>query len=116
MHLNTCSALVKPWRFGVARRHPARLQCGWAGDYHSGMSQDSQTNNERLRQLVHEAGLTQATALTIFNRGLSVGAYSLSAWKAFLADPSSVRFRPLSDELLARAERVFANLQKRAPD
>lgn len=73
----------------------------------------SMTNNERLRQLIAEAGLTQAVALTIFNRGLGPAAYSEIAWKGFLADPASARFRPLKDELLAHAEKQFASLDQR---
>jgi hypothetical protein len=70
-----------------------------------------QTNNERLRALVDGAGLTRAVALTLFNRGLGPGAYSESAWKAFFCAPKSARFRPLKDELLQHAEKVFGKLQ-----
>lgn len=70
------------------------------------------TNNERLRQLIAEAGLTQTVALTIFNRGLGPAAYSESAWKAFLADPATSRFRPLKDELLQHAEIQFGKLKQ----
>lgn len=80
------------------------------------MSRHSVDNNERLRQLVEGAQLTQAAALSLFNRGLGAAGYSLSAWKAFLAQPDSVRFRPLRDELLQHAERVFGKLQPGAVD
>jgi hypothetical protein len=69
------------------------------------------SNNERLRQLIEEAGLTQAVALTVFNRGLGPAAYSESAWKAFLADPATSRFRPLKDELFQHAETQFGKLK-----
>jgi len=72
------------------------------------------TNNERLRELVEASGLTQAVALTVFNRGLGPAAYSISTWKAFFVRSDSPRFRPLKDELLAHAEREFAKLAKRA--
>jgi hypothetical protein len=71
------------------------------------------TNNERLRELVEGASLTQAVALTIFNRGLGPAAYSLDHWRAFFVSPDKSRFRPLSDELLAHAEKAFAKLQVR---
>lgn len=75
----------------------------------------SKSNNKRLRELVEGAGLPQAVALTVFNRGLGAAAYSESAWKAFLADPATTRFRPLRDELLEHAERAFGKLQRPLP-
>ena len=76
------------------------------------MNTKPKTNNERLRELVDGAGVTQAVALTIFNRGLGPAAYSESTWKAFFVKPESSRFRPLKDDLLAHAEKVFAKLGK----
>jgi hypothetical protein len=72
------------------------------------------TNNERLRELIAESGLTQPVALTIFNRGLGVAGYSFDAWKSFLVSPESKKFRPLKDELLAHAEKTFAKFVKSA--
>lgn len=69
-------------------------------------------NNLRLRELVGQSGLTQLSALKLFNRGLGPAAYSESAWKAFLADSQSARFRPLSDELLVHAQKVFTKAIK----
>ena len=77
------------------------------------MSTNEKSNNQLLRELVEASGLTQAVALTVFNRGMGPAGYSESAWKAFLADPSAVRFRALSDELLAHAQKQFANVQSR---
>jgi hypothetical protein len=78
------------------------------------MHTKAKSNNERLRELVEASGLTQPVALTIFNRGLGPAAYSESAWKAFLmTDTSSARFRPMSDELLAHAEKQFAKSTSR---
>lgn len=76
------------------------------------MNTSKKTNNERLRELVQEAGLTQAVALTIFNRGLGPAAYSDSSWKAFFSNPDTTRFRPFSDDLLAHAEKVFGKMNK----
>ncbi len=76
------------------------------------MNTSKKTNNERLRELVQETGLTQAVALTLFNRGLGPAAYSESAWKAFFSSPDTTRFRPFSDDLLAHAEKVFAKIKK----
>lgn len=70
------------------------------------------TNNERLRALIEAAGVTQAVALTIFNRGLGPAAYSMDTFKAFLVRPDSAKFRVLKDELLAHAEKQFAKLEK----
>jgi hypothetical protein len=74
------------------------------------MSTAGMTTNERLRALVEATGLTQAVALTVFNRGLGARPYSESAWKAFLADPAAVRFRPLSEDMLQHAIKQFAKL------
>lgn len=71
-----------------------------------------QTTNERLRELVESTGLTQAVALTIFNRGLGPAAYSESSWKAFFASPETTRFRSLKQELLDHAEKVFSKVGK----
>lgn len=76
------------------------------------MNTRDNTNNERLRELVQEAGVTQAVALTIFNRGLGPAAYSESSWKAFFSSSETTRFRPFSDDLLAHAEKVFAKVKK----
>jgi hypothetical protein len=71
------------------------------------MSTQNRHNNAKLRELIKSAGLAQATALTLFNRG-QVRPISLSGWKAWLADPESERWRELSDAYLAHAEKVFA--------
>lgn len=75
-------------------------------------SNTSKTNNDRLRELVEGAGLSQPVALTLFNRGLGPAAYSESSWKEFFSSPDTTRFRALSDELLAHAETIFAKMQK----
>lgn len=76
------------------------------------MNTVEKSNNERLRELVAEAGLTQPVALTLFNRGLGPASYSESAWKAFFSNPETTRYRAFSDELLAHAEKVFARAKK----
>lgn len=72
----------------------------------------TKTNNERLRELIEESGLTQVVALTVFNRGMGARPYSMSAWKAFLSSPDTTRFRELSDDLMLHAEKQFARLKK----
>ena len=72
------------------------------------------TNNERLRALIEDAGVTQAVALTFFNRGLGPAAYSMDAFKAFLVRQDSAKFRPLKDDLLAHAEKQFSKIKKNA--
>ncbi len=69
------------------------------------------TNNERLRQLVKGANLSQPAALTIFNRGFGIRGIKESTWKGYFCDPDSTRYRGLNDELMAHAEKVFAPLQ-----
>lgn len=77
------------------------------------MNTPNDPNNERLRSLIKEAGLEQAQALDLFNRGL-LKKYSLSAWKAFLSDRGSVRWRRFDDVLLKHAEKVLGKLKKTA--
>jgi len=69
-------------------------------------------NNDRLRTLIAEAGVTQAAALVIFNRGMGVAAYSFNTFKAFLVRSDSTKFRPLKNELLAHAEKEFSRAGK----
>lgn len=78
------------------------------------MNDEVKTNNQRLRELIEGAGVSQAVALTLFNRGLGPAAYSESAWKSFLSSPTTTRYRALGDELLAHAEKVFGKLKKAA--
>ncbi len=68
------------------------------------------SNNERLRQLVKEAGLSQPAALLLFNRGIRVRPVSESAWKSYFCKPETTRYRTFSDELLEHAEKVFGPL------
>ncbi|MBV7541927.1 hypothetical protein [Acidovorax sp. sic0104] len=69
-------------------------------------------NNERLKALVAGAGLTQAAAMTAFNKGIKVRPLSESAWKAYFCQPGTARYRNFRDDLLVHAEAVFGKLQK----
>ena len=77
------------------------------------MAATKKTNNERLRDLIERAGLSQPQALALFNRGLGPAAYSESAWKSFLVNPESARFRPLKDALIGHAEKVLGQIPKK---
>ncbi len=70
------------------------------------------TTNAQLRELINASGLTQREALARFNRGLGPAAYSESAWKSFLVDPATTRFRPLKAALLKHARQVLAKQTK----
>jgi hypothetical protein len=72
------------------------------------------TNGKRLRTLIEGAGLTQENALELFNnsRPRLFDPYSISAWKAFLADADSARWRPFGDRLMERAEKIFSPMKK----
>lgn len=76
------------------------------------MSINLSSNNERLRELVEGAGLTQLQALLLFNKGLGPAPYSESGWRAFFVDPAKPRFRPFKDAMLKHAEKTFGKLQK----
>jgi hypothetical protein len=71
------------------------------------MTTKQPTTNERLRDLIEKSGLTQKAALDLFNVGL-IKPYSISVWKAYLSDPTAVRFRPLDERLLDHAEKAFS--------
>lgn len=71
------------------------------------MEGESESNNRRLRELVRRTRLSDAVALTLFNRGLGRQACTSSQWKAYLADPP--RHAVLPDELLAHAEARLAS-------
>jgi hypothetical protein len=70
------------------------------------------SNNEILRQLVEEAGLTQKEALDVFNKPLGPAGYSIQYWKGFFCDPSTQRYKPLRDDLLEHAKKVFSKGKK----
>ncbi len=72
------------------------------------------TNNERFRELIAASGLSQPAALDVFNRGLGVAAYSINTLKAYLVRPDSTKFRALSDDLLAHAEKNFKQFDRSA--
>lgn len=76
------------------------------------MNTFSKSNNERLRDLVEGAGLSQPVALTLFNRGLGVRGLKESTWKGYFCAPSTTRFRAFNDELMGHAEKAFSALQK----
>ena len=76
------------------------------------MNTTETTNNDRLRDLVKGAGLSQPAALTLFNRGFGIRGIKESTWKGYFCAPDTTRFRGLNDELLAHAEKVFRPLQK----
>lgn len=72
------------------------------------------SNGCRLRDLIKDAELTQWESLEIFNTSHPklFRPYALSTWKAFLSDPGSARWRPLSEDLLKRAKNIFSVRQK----
>ncbi len=76
------------------------------------MNTKATSNNDRLRELVQGTGLSQPAALTLFNRGFGVRGIKESTWKGYFCASDTTRFRALSDELVAHAEKVFGPLQK----
>lgn len=78
------------------------------------MNTNEKTNNERLAELVKGAGLSQAAALTLFNRGFGIRGIKESTWKGYFCDPKASRFRGFNDDLMAHAEKVFGPLQPNA--
>jgi len=63
-------------------------------------------NNRRLCELVESAGLSEAVAITLFNRGRS-RPVTHSEFRAWMAQPESPRWRALPDDELVHAERML---------
>lgn len=76
------------------------------------MNTSANSNNDNLRQLVHDAGLTQPAALELLNRHLKYRPVSDSAWKSYFCTPGTTRYRRFSDDLLVLANNVFGPLKK----
>lgn len=76
------------------------------------MNTDEKSTNERLRELVDGARLTQPAALTIFNRGFGIRGLKESTWKGYFCKPGTTRYRGFDPELLEHAEKVFRPLQQ----
>lgn len=83
-------------------------------DEHMNTEQNPTSTNARLRQLVEASGLSQMDALALVNRKVGVRKISDSAWKSYFCAEGTTRYRNLSPELLAVAEKVLAPLVKDA--
>jgi hypothetical protein len=66
----------------------------------------SPVNNQRFCQMVQSARLSDAVAITLFNRGRS-RPVTHSEFRAWMAEPHSARWRALADDDLLHAERMF---------
>ena len=80
---------------------------------HTRSARNKKSNNEQLRDLLRRANLKQAEALEMFNKALGPAAYSMSAWRSFFVKPTSTRFRPFKDALLAHAKSVFETSRRK---
>lgn len=76
------------------------------------MHTDNQSTNERLRELVKGARLSQPAALMLFNRGLGVRGLKESTWKGYFCKPGTARYRGFDPAFLEHAEKVFGPLQQ----
>jgi hypothetical protein len=74
----------------------------------------NKTNNERLRELVDESGLSQPEALKIFNIPFGARGYSFDAFISFLVNPDSTKFRRVDDDLIAHAEKSFSKYAQKS--
>ena len=64
-------------------------------------------NNLQLCELVQSAGLSEAVAITLFNRGRS-RPVTHSEFRSWLAHPGSPRWRALADDDLVHAQRMLS--------
>lgn len=69
-------------------------------------SKPNHPSNARFCALVEASGLTQAVALTIFNRGLSKPVTE-STFKSWMKEPDSNLWAEIPGGYLERAEAVF---------
>ncbi|MES2877560.1 MAG: hypothetical protein V4713_03990 [Pseudomonadota bacterium] len=76
------------------------------------MNTSKKTTNQRLRELIEGANLTQSDALALFNKDFGIRGIKESTWKGYFCDPSTTRFRGFNPELMPHAEKIFAPLQK----
>jgi hypothetical protein len=70
------------------------------------------STNERLRQLVEGAGLSQPAALNLFNIGFGIRGIKESTWKGYFCKPGTARYRGFDPALLEHAEKVFGPIQR----
>lgn len=63
-------------------------------------------NGQELRNAIETAGVTQAKALELFNKG-QARPLTLGQWKAYLAAPESVRRSPCPDAVLVWTKKVL---------
>jgi hypothetical protein len=68
-------------------------------------------NGIALRELIEHAGLTQADALAVLNKGQAFP-IALSTWKAYLAAPDSARRRACPDNVLVHAQKTIGKASK----
>ncbi|CAG9168056.1 hypothetical protein [Cupriavidus pinatubonensis] len=77
------------------------------------MSEAKEDNGAALRDLIEQAGITQAEALALVNKGQAFP-ISLSTWKSYLAAPESARRRNCPDAVIAHARKNIGKPTKRA--
>lgn len=63
-------------------------------------------NGQELRKIIEAAGVTQAKALELFNKG-QARPLTLGQWKAYLAAPESARRSPCPDTVLGRTKKLL---------
>jgi len=68
-------------------------------------------NGMALRQLIEDAGITQARALELVNED-QVFPIAQSTWKSYLAATDSVRRRPCPDKVLDHARKVISSREE----
>ncbi len=76
------------------------------------MNEVNEDNGSALRALIEEAGITQAEALALVNKGQAFP-ISMSTWKSYLAAPDSVRRRNCPDAVINHARKTIAKPMQR---
>lgn len=75
------------------------------------MNDTTADNGVVLRRLIEEAGITQAEALALVNRGQAFP-ISMSTWKSYLAAPESARRRNCPDAVIGHARKTIRKTNK----
>lgn len=63
-------------------------------------------NGRELRSIIEKAGVTQAAALELFNKG-QARPLSVSQWKAYLANVDSKRRSPCPEGVVDRMKKLL---------
>ena len=75
------------------------------------MNEVYEDNGAVLRALIEQAGITQAEALALVNKGQAFP-ISMSTWKSYLAAPDSARRRNCPNAVITHAKKTIGKVKQ----